>query len=203
VSCGSKSSATSKRRDWRSGHTQSFRRRAGKEVGVSKILIPSRGAEDWQRLLAEPEKHWRSGYSAKALAALPDEATCLHAQVFEVLGLEVPVDASSSSGRSSPRPQPRPRPRPGRKSRPKLSAHRAVGQHPTCAAHDRCLGSSRHLVEIEERGRVFPRGSARRSEDRRWFAKCLQIPPRCPSETIAESTPGQATREARLREFAT
>jgi hypothetical protein len=35
---------------------------------VSKILIPSRGAEDWQRLLAEPAKHWRSGYSAKALA---------------------------------------------------------------------------------------------------------------------------------------
>lgn len=35
---------------------------------MSKILIPSRGAEDWQRLLAEPEKHWRSGYSAKALA---------------------------------------------------------------------------------------------------------------------------------------
>jgi len=35
---------------------------------VSKILIPSGGAEDWQRLLAEPEKHWRSGYSAKALA---------------------------------------------------------------------------------------------------------------------------------------
>lgn len=35
---------------------------------MSKIVIPSRGAEDWQRLLAEPEKHWRSGYSAKALA---------------------------------------------------------------------------------------------------------------------------------------
>lgn len=35
---------------------------------MSKILIPSRGAEDWQRLLAEPERHWRSGYSAKALA---------------------------------------------------------------------------------------------------------------------------------------
>ncbi len=35
---------------------------------MSKILIPSRGAEDWQRLLAEPEKHWRSGCSAKALA---------------------------------------------------------------------------------------------------------------------------------------
>lgn len=35
---------------------------------MSKILIPSGGAEDWQRLLAEPDKHWRSGYSAKALA---------------------------------------------------------------------------------------------------------------------------------------
>jgi hypothetical protein len=35
---------------------------------VSKILIPSGGAEGWRRLLAESEKHRRSGYSAKALA---------------------------------------------------------------------------------------------------------------------------------------
>jgi hypothetical protein len=35
---------------------------------VSRILVPSRGAEDWRRLLADPEKHWRRGYSAFELA---------------------------------------------------------------------------------------------------------------------------------------
>jgi hypothetical protein len=35
---------------------------------VSKIVIPATTADDWRRLLAEPEKQWRSGYSAKALA---------------------------------------------------------------------------------------------------------------------------------------
>jgi len=35
---------------------------------VSRILVPSGGAEGWQRLLAEPEKQWRTGFSAKALA---------------------------------------------------------------------------------------------------------------------------------------
>lgn len=35
---------------------------------MSKILIPSAGAEDWQRFLAESEKQWRTGYSAKAFA---------------------------------------------------------------------------------------------------------------------------------------
>jgi uncharacterized protein DUF6946 len=35
---------------------------------VSKIVIPARSADDWQMFLAEPEKQWRTGYSAKALA---------------------------------------------------------------------------------------------------------------------------------------
>lgn len=35
---------------------------------MSKILHPSGGAEDWQRFLTEPEKQWRTGHSAKALA---------------------------------------------------------------------------------------------------------------------------------------
>jgi hypothetical protein len=33
------------------------------------ILVPSSGPEDWRKLLADPEKHWRTGYSARALAA--------------------------------------------------------------------------------------------------------------------------------------
>src|SRR5260221_13401142 len=32
------------------------------------IYIPTRGAEDWKAYLAEPEKHWRTGYSARTLA---------------------------------------------------------------------------------------------------------------------------------------
>lgn len=32
------------------------------------ILIPTTGPDDWRRLLASPEKHWRTGYSARALA---------------------------------------------------------------------------------------------------------------------------------------
>lgn len=41
---------------------------------MSKIFIPTTKPEDWQRLLAEPDKHWRTGYSAKALAYCWQEA---------------------------------------------------------------------------------------------------------------------------------
>jgi hypothetical protein len=33
-----------------------------------RILIPTQGAGDWRRLLAQPEKHWRTGFSARSLA---------------------------------------------------------------------------------------------------------------------------------------
>ena len=32
------------------------------------FYVPSTGPQDWQKLLADPEKHWAAGYSAKALA---------------------------------------------------------------------------------------------------------------------------------------
>jgi hypothetical protein len=35
---------------------------------VTRIRIPSRRPEDWRRLLADPVKHWRVGYSAYELA---------------------------------------------------------------------------------------------------------------------------------------
>ncbi|MDZ7750738.1 MAG: hypothetical protein U5S82_03565 [Gammaproteobacteria bacterium] len=35
---------------------------------MAKILIPAQHPEDWKQFLAEPEKQWRAGYSAKALA---------------------------------------------------------------------------------------------------------------------------------------
>jgi len=32
------------------------------------ILVPTTSADDWKRLLADPDKHWKEGYSAHALA---------------------------------------------------------------------------------------------------------------------------------------
>ncbi|MFV0422697.1 DUF6946 family protein [Oleidesulfovibrio sp.] len=34
----------------------------------SKYAIPSSGPEDWRQVLAAPDKHWKTGYSAKELA---------------------------------------------------------------------------------------------------------------------------------------
>ncbi len=33
-----------------------------------KILVPTKNAECWRALLADPEKHWKNGYSAKSAA---------------------------------------------------------------------------------------------------------------------------------------
>lgn len=35
---------------------------------MSRIVIPSTGADDWRRLLAKPETHWAIGRSARSLA---------------------------------------------------------------------------------------------------------------------------------------
>lgn len=35
---------------------------------MSRVRIPSRRPEDWRRLLADPDRHWRVGYSAYELA---------------------------------------------------------------------------------------------------------------------------------------
>ena len=32
------------------------------------IYVPARSADDWTQLLADPKKHWRTGYSARTLA---------------------------------------------------------------------------------------------------------------------------------------
>mgnify|MGYP001118822805 CR=1 FL=1 len=41
---------------------------------MSRIFIPANKPEDWKSLLAKPDKHWRKGYSAKALAYCWQEA---------------------------------------------------------------------------------------------------------------------------------
>ena len=41
---------------------------------MSKFFIPTNTPEDWKSLLAEPDKHWKTGHSAKALAYCWQEA---------------------------------------------------------------------------------------------------------------------------------
>jgi len=41
---------------------------------MDKIFIPANKPDDWKSLLAKPDKHWRSGYSAKTLAYCWQEA---------------------------------------------------------------------------------------------------------------------------------
>jgi len=38
------------------------------------FFYPIKRPEEWQQLLARPDKHWRTGYSAKALAYCWQEA---------------------------------------------------------------------------------------------------------------------------------
>ena len=41
---------------------------------MSKFFIPANTPEDWKSLLADPKKHWKTGYSAKALTYCWQEA---------------------------------------------------------------------------------------------------------------------------------
>jgi hypothetical protein len=52
---------------------------------MGKVLIPARSPGDWRRLLAEPEKHWRPGFSAQAVAFSWQEADGFPPEVREVL----------------------------------------------------------------------------------------------------------------------
>ncbi|MGR3721723.1 DUF6946 family protein [Abyssibius alkaniclasticus] len=42
---------------------------------ISKVYLPTTGAQDWLRLLADPEKQWKRGYSAMAAALAWEAAT--------------------------------------------------------------------------------------------------------------------------------
>ena len=35
---------------------------------MPKVYVPTTGSNDWRRLLADPAKQWRTGFSAKTLA---------------------------------------------------------------------------------------------------------------------------------------
>jgi hypothetical protein len=51
---------------------------------MSKFFIPTNSPEDWKPLLAEPEKHWKTGYSAKSLACCWQQANDFPACVKRV-----------------------------------------------------------------------------------------------------------------------
>ncbi len=68
----------------------------GGSMLMSMILIPTQNAEDWKRFLAEPEKQWKSGYSARTLAHcwqdaadFPNSVKSVLLQVKEFAGLEM------------------------------------------------------------------------------------------------------------------
>lgn len=52
---------------------------------MTKILIPAANASEWKRFLADPEKHWRTGYSAKAIAHCWQEAGGIPSDIISVL----------------------------------------------------------------------------------------------------------------------
>jgi hypothetical protein len=52
-----------------------------------KILVPTRSIEDWKSLLADPEKHWKSGYSAMLTANSWENAATLSGLPFKVESL--------------------------------------------------------------------------------------------------------------------
>lgn len=45
-----------------------------REKKLNNIYVPTCKPDDWKSLLAEPEKHWKKGYSARALAYCWEEA---------------------------------------------------------------------------------------------------------------------------------
>lgn len=52
---------------------------------MSKILIPASSPDDWKQFLAEPEKQWKSGYSARSLAYCWQESGEMPSEVVSVL----------------------------------------------------------------------------------------------------------------------
>ena len=53
---------------------------------MTRIFVPSRGPEDWRRLLASPETQWRAGFSAMAAALSWEAAKGLPPEIAAILG---------------------------------------------------------------------------------------------------------------------
>lgn len=53
---------------------------------IVKILIPTTGPNDWKRFLADPNKHWKRGYSAMAAALSWESANGVPPEISKLLG---------------------------------------------------------------------------------------------------------------------
>jgi hypothetical protein len=53
---------------------------------LTRILIPASSPEDWKQFLAEPERQWKSGYSAHSLAHCWHESDGIPPEILSVLG---------------------------------------------------------------------------------------------------------------------
>ena len=51
---------------------------------VAQILIPTQSYEDWRRLLARPDRHWKAGFSAMTLARSWEAADGFPPEVGEI-----------------------------------------------------------------------------------------------------------------------
>ncbi len=68
---------------------------------MNRIYLPATSPADWQRLLAEPEKHWKTGYSARtlahcwhAVASFPPEVGTVFAALLSATGAMGTLDAA-------------------------------------------------------------------------------------------------------------
>jgi len=52
---------------------------------INKIFIPAKKPDDWQQFLAEPEKQWKTGFSARSMAYCWQEANGIPNDVMSVL----------------------------------------------------------------------------------------------------------------------
>jgi len=59
-------------------------------VAMKRIFIPTTNADDWRRFLAEPEKQWRTGFSARALAHCWEQANGFPAEITDVFSQSGP-----------------------------------------------------------------------------------------------------------------
>ena len=55
---------------------------------MPRVYVPSRGPEDWQGLLADPELHWRTGFSARSTAHCWESAPGLPTEIRAILHQE-------------------------------------------------------------------------------------------------------------------
>jgi hypothetical protein len=59
---------------------------------MSRIFVPSKGPDDWRSLLADPDKHWARGYSARTLAHCWEEAEGFPPEIRRVLSQHPALD---------------------------------------------------------------------------------------------------------------